>query len=171
MTGASIDVGADKTALNMAAQTNTNVIGRYKEMHQVLRNMLSPNPGKIYTVWGLHGIGKTALVHAVMHYVNERKLIKGGFCYLNANRLTNCEVFLRNLNLELVKNNSRLFGPSKDFFENQTKDCMGMFMLVLKQIRQLEQTVVFIVDSCEGLIDKDKQMFRQVLKLILAEIP
>lgn len=132
MTGASVDLGANKTALNQVSQRKSTVIGRFKEMYNVLCKMLSPNTGKIYTVWGLHGIGKTALVHAVMHYVNERKLIKGGFCYVTANNLTSCEVFLRNLNLELVKNNPHIFGPSKDFFEHQTKDCMSMFMVVLK---------------------------------------
>lgn len=31
--------------------------------------------------------------------------------------------------------------------------------------------MVFVIDSCEGLISSDKMMFKSVLKLILAEIP
>lgn len=170
MTGASVDMGVTRTALNQVHLPNTDIVGRFKEMHLVLERMLSPNSGKFITVWGQHGIGKTAITHSVMHYISERKLIKGGFCYVNAKNQTSSEVFVRNFNFELVKNNPHVFGPSKDFFERQTKDCMGTFYLVLRQIQLLEQTVVFVIDGCESLIENDKQMFKSTIKLILAEI-
>jgi DNA replication protein DnaC len=98
MNGACIDTGIDKTALNRCSRPVGNFIGRYKEMYQIINKLMMPVSGKIYTVWGQHGVGKTALVQAVMHYVNERNLIKGGFSFISANGVTNCEVFLRKLN-------------------------------------------------------------------------
>ena len=70
-----------------------------------------------------------------------------------------------------MKDNAHLFGPTKDYFDQQTKDSMSQFHILLKQISQLQQTVVFVIDSCEGLISHDRQLFKELLKLVLAEIP
>lgn len=119
--GESVDLGADSAALNNPTR-QTSLIGRYKEMYQLIQKLLLPNSGKIFTVWGQHGVGKTALVKAVMHYVTERNLIKGGFSYINANSLTSCEIFLRNFNTQLVRDNPLTFGQIMDSFGRQNKD-------------------------------------------------
>lgn len=139
-------------------------------MYQVIKKLLSPNCGRIYTIWGQHGVGKTALVKAVMQYVGERNLIKGGFFYIQANGINNCEVFLRRLNLQLVKENPQLFGPCRDYFDSKSIDVLGVFRLILNTINQLAEMIVFIIDSCDKLIENDKHSFKQLILLILSEI-
>jgi len=56
-------------------------------------------------------------VQAVMHYINERNLVKGGCFYISVRQLASCEVFLLNFNLKVVKDNTHIFGPTNDFFE------------------------------------------------------
>lgn len=131
--GESVDLGSDSAALNTPTR-QTSLIGRFKEMYKLIQKLLLPNSGKIFTVWGQHGVGKTALVKAVMHYVNERNLIKGGFSFINANSLISCEILLRNFNMQLVRDNPLMFGQIMDSFGRQNKDQMSLFVLILKQI-------------------------------------
>ena len=139
-------------------------------MYQIIYKLLSPHCGRIYTVWGQNGVGKTALVKAVMNYVGERNLIKGGFFYVQANGITNCEIFLRRMNLQLVKENPQLFGPCKDYFEGKNIDVLSIFRLILNTINQLAEMVVFVIDSCDNLIEKDKYAFKHLIRLILSDI-
>jgi MoxR-like ATPase len=44
-------------------------IGRTKEMHEVIKNI---NKKRIVNVKGVPGIGKTTLIKAVAHYLDER---------------------------------------------------------------------------------------------------
>jgi Cdc6-like AAA superfamily ATPase len=94
---------------------------------------------KIYTVWGQHGVGKSAIVSAVMHYINERTLIKGGFVVVNANGIGNIEVFARKLTIELAEDNDYLFGWQKqEIMQELNKDCLGSFKKVIKQLGQMD---------------------------------
>ena len=62
MSGPCIDTYIPHIALKKVACNDLNLIGRHKEMFQLINKLLSQNSAKIFTVWGQHGVGKTALV-------------------------------------------------------------------------------------------------------------
>jgi ATP-dependent Clp protease ATP-binding subunit ClpA len=101
--GKPMDTHVSKTTLIQKSR-KVDLIGREKLIYELLNKLMSPF-SKIYTVWGQHGVGKSAIVSAVMHYINERTLIKGGFVVVNANGISNIEVFARKLTIELVEDN------------------------------------------------------------------
>lgn len=47
---------------------------------------------------------------------------------------------------------------------------LSVFRLILNTINQLAEMVVFIIDSCDKLIENDKHSFKQLILLILSEI-
>jgi len=101
--GKPTDTHVSKTTLIQKSR-KVDLIGREKLIYELLNKLMSPF-SKIYTVWGQHGVGKSAIVSAVMHYINERTLIKGGFVVVNANGISNIEVFARKLTIELAEDN------------------------------------------------------------------
>ena len=59
-------------------------IGRTTEMHQVILCVMER---RIVNVMGVPGIGKTTLVKAVAHYLDERKSFREGIIILSLRNL------------------------------------------------------------------------------------
>jgi len=146
------------------------LIGREQIAFELLQKQVSPF-NKIYTVWGQHGVGKTAVVNSVMHYIRERSLIKGGFIWVDSVGIINIEVFARKLSLSVIEENEHLFGwQKKDIYEEMNRDCFCIFRKVVKQLSQLGSTIVFIIENCEGLIKNVKQEFKDILTYLQKEV-
>ena len=50
----------------------------------------------------------------ILHYIDERTLLKGGSIYVNARNITLCETFLRSFNTNLIIENPVLFSNATD---------------------------------------------------------
>lgn len=71
-------------------------------MDSLLEKVLNQNGSRIYNMIGYPGIGKSALVASLLHYISDRKLLRGGSFYFNARNFSMCEVFVRHLNQAIV---------------------------------------------------------------------
>ena len=84
-------------------------------MFKIIQKVLGPNTrSRLFTIIGLPGIGKSSLIKNTMHYINERRLIKGGIIYINARNITVSEQFLQKFNDTLISENPVLFGIAKE---------------------------------------------------------
>jgi len=102
-----------------------------------------------------------------MHYINERSLIKGGFVWVSTNGVKSIEVFARKLIISVTEDNEHLFSwRKKQIFEDMNKDCLTTFKRVIKQLSSLGQTIIFIIENCEGLIEHSKNEFRELLNYL-----
>lgn len=73
------------------------MIGRQKDMHRLIKKLLSDNTTRLVNVFGLPGVGKSALTKCTLHHLQKRSILKGGVIYHNANKLKDCEVLVKQL--------------------------------------------------------------------------
>lgn len=69
-------------------------IGRTLEMHQVIIHI---NNKRVVNVMGIPGIGKTTLVKAVAHYLDERHAMRDGIIMLSLRNLDQTSMMLTRL--------------------------------------------------------------------------
>ena len=50
---------------------------------------------RLINVLGITGSGKSALLKHTAHYLNTRRLISGGFIYINCRSVSDVEVFVK----------------------------------------------------------------------------
>ena len=75
-------------------------VGRSIDMHSVIDLILS---NRIVNVMGIPGIGKTTLVKAIAHYLDERLLFKDGIIVLSLRNLDQANMIITRLELIIVK--------------------------------------------------------------------
>lgn len=109
-------------------------------------------------------------MQSVMHQLAERALIKGGFVWVNTNGIKSIEVFARKLTIDVIDENQYLFGmQQKEISDELNKDCLSSFKKVIKQLGQLNTTIIFIIENCEGLIEHQVSEFKEILSFIQKE--
>lgn len=69
---------------------------------------------RLFNLIGWPGMGKSALIASVLHYISDRGLLKGGSIYFNARNISMCELFIRNFNQVLISENPTLFGMARE---------------------------------------------------------
>jgi ABC-type branched-subunit amino acid transport system ATPase component len=75
-------------------------LGRTPEMHQVISYIQNK---RIVNVMGIPGIGKTTLIKAIAHYLDERLLFKDGIIMLSLRNLDQASMILTRLELIINK--------------------------------------------------------------------
>ena len=69
-------------------------------MHQVIKNI---HKKRIVNVKGVPGIGKTTLIKAVAHYLDERHIMKDGIIWLSLRNLDKADMILTRIELQINK--------------------------------------------------------------------
>mmetsp|Transcript_2975 Transcript_2975/g.4048 ORF Transcript_2975/g.4048 Transcript_2975/m.4048 type:complete len:97 (+) Transcript_2975:320-610(+) len=82
-----------------------NLRGRQTDTFRVMDQILTSKTSRLFTLIGWPGVGKSALVASMLGYISERNLLPGGSIYFNARNFAICERFIRNFNVELVREN------------------------------------------------------------------
>jgi len=90
----------------------------------------------LLTLIGLPGVGKSALVKATLQYIQDRNLLRGGLIYIDARSIGFCETFVRNLNAQLISENSLLFGTAKPRNAANQQDSLNTFILIISKVSQ-----------------------------------
>ena len=154
---------------NMAPKV-TSLKGRQKDMFKIIQQILKQNGSRLLTLMGLPGIGKSSLIANTLDYISERSLLKGGSIYINARGITDCEVFLRNFNTNLISDNPILFGKAKNQSQHKQQS-ITIFNLILTKISIIDGNILLVIDNAEDLITKDKNDFKILISLILQRVP
>jgi Cdc6-like AAA superfamily ATPase len=64
-----------------------NFFGRQKDMFKLICKVMENESSRLLTLVGLPGVGKTALVRNTMHHICERRLLRGGCIFSNAQNI------------------------------------------------------------------------------------
>ena len=59
---------------------------------------MSNKEGRLLTIKGVAGVGKSSLIQNVLQFISERGLIKGGSVLFNARAIVRVENFMKEFN-------------------------------------------------------------------------
>jgi predicted ATPase len=134
-------------------------IGRTLEMYQIIQSILEK---RVVNVMGIPGIGKTTLVKAVAHYLNERHQFKDGIIILSLRNLDQTSMVITRLEL-IIKKRLKEEG-------NQTvSDHMVLLDHVVSFLADKE--ILLIMDNAETPSKKDPKNFSDLIKNVLDNCP
>jgi len=94
--------------------------------------------------------------------------LRGGIVYTDARSISKCDIFVRKLNEQLIAENPLIFGARQNF---RCQDFLNNFILIISKMSYVKEEILFVIDNCEEIIEKDRQDFKVLVSLMLAKIP
>ena len=155
--GKATDVGAMPSAFRVETSRPEDFIGRTIEMHQVIACV---QERRIVNVMGIPGIGKTTLVKAVAHYLDERCTFKHGIVILSLRNLDQVSMMLTRL--ELIINKQVPQTPGVDEKVEKIEKIINYFK---------DKEALLILDNAETTSKKDPKKFQEFVQLMLDVCP
>lgn len=144
------DVHATPETFRVETSKSEDFIGRTLEMHQVIACVMER---RIVNVMGIPGIGKTTLVKAVAHYLDERHAFLNGIVVLSLRNLDQVSMMLTRLEL-LVNKKLQEVSVGEETLEK-----------ILAFFRDKE--VLLILDNAETTSKKDPKRFQDFIQQML----
>jgi nucleoside-triphosphatase THEP1 len=71
-----------------------DLVGRQKDIFKLARKLLMKNGNRLFTLIGLPGVGKSALARKSMQFIDERRLLQGGYIFMSVRGFKDTEVFI-----------------------------------------------------------------------------
>ena len=84
--------------LKYVSLQQTKLKGRQADTHKVIAKVMSNKEGRLLTIKGVAGVGKSSLIQNVLQFISERGLIKGGSVLFNARAIVRVENFMKEFN-------------------------------------------------------------------------
>jgi adenylate kinase len=128
-------------------------------MHQVIKNI---HKKRIVNVKGVPGIGKTTLIKAVAHYLDERHIMRDGIIMLSLRNLDKADMILTRLEL-LINKRVKDFINDSDRKDDPTK--VVDQQAILEKISGFfkDKNILFILDNAETPSKKDPKNFTEII--------
>lgn len=66
-----------------------------------------------------------------------------------------------------------MFGSAKrrNVLKIDSQDTLNTFILLISKISYIKEDILFVIDNCDEVIEKDRQHFKILVSMILAKIP
>jgi hypothetical protein len=123
---------------------------------------------------GLPGVGKSGLARKTLQFIDERRLLSGGFIFINLRSMKDTEVFIRTFTELLVTGYPADFGAVANSAlkkKEALSDSHQVLDYILTKISQFQKETLMVFDNSEDLIAYDKNSFKQLVSTFLTKIP
>lgn len=138
-------------------------LGRTTEMHLVINYI---HTKRVVNVMGIPGIGKTTLIKAVAHYLDERIIMRDGIIWLSLRGLESASMILTRLELIIGKKiKDFIAAPSNNNEASNNDDKILDKKVLLEKITNFlkDQCILMIFDNAETPSRKDPKNFSEVI--------
>ena len=120
------------------------------------------NGERLVTVIGPHACGKSSIANLAMHFIAERKFCMGGMLCVNMKNVTECFVFLRQVqrlifdSFQLNEDVIRLINENTCSKSVIVQVLIGFFnnYLELTEDRGKDNKYLLCLDNCEDMLEK-----------------
>lgn len=136
-------------------------VSRNKEMYEIIEKLQTGV--KILEIFGISGVGKSAMVSKVANFVSDRGTYKGGIIYANFSQIGN----MRDALLQLAQRIEMALQGHAKKTEAINKLDKSQILYKIQEFADKDQQVLFVFDNVDDLIIKSRDDFVKLLDFFI----